>query len=74
MPNSAHPRLTDSLFNWLFGMIGSFLLVLSLPRLMSLFGRRMLPRMVSEMIAIALTGLLAEKLLAWIARDNDRQS
>ncbi len=73
MPDSTDHRLADSLFRWLFGMIGSFILVVSLPRLLRLFGKRILPRMLSELIWIALTGLLFEKLTAWIARDDDRQ-
>ena len=73
MPDSTDHRLADSLFRWLLGMIGSFLLVVSLPRLIRLFGKRLLPRMLSELIWIALTGLLFEKLTAWIARDDDRQ-
>ncbi len=74
MPDATDHRLADSLFRWLLGMIGSFLLVLSLPRLFRLFGRRILPRMLTELIWIALTGLLFEKLTDWITRDDDRPS
>ncbi|MEZ4701327.1 MAG: hypothetical protein R2834_13405 [Rhodothermales bacterium] len=73
MATPADRRLAGSLFRWMFGMVGSFLLVLSLPRLVRVFARRAVPRMASEMIWIALTGLLFEKFTEWLMRDDDEQ-
>lgn len=70
MPESVDRRLTAGLFTWIAGMIGTFFLVLSLPRLSRLFARRALPRIASEFIWIALTGLLFDLFTRWLSRDD----
>ncbi len=68
---SADTRLARGLSTWVLGMIGSFVLVLSIPRLMRYLARTALPRLAAEAVWIALTGLLFEKLTDFLARDDE---
>jgi hypothetical protein len=58
------------LARWLFGMLGSFVLVSSLPRLLKLTARKAGPRLVREFFWAVLAGLAFEWITRWISRDD----
>ena len=60
-PNTSTPDLRSSFTTWLLGFFGVTALFLLLPKTIKFLVRRFLLGLVSEIVAVVITGLLAEK-------------
>lgn len=64
----------NALINLLLGFFGVLGALLILPKALKFFSRRFAFGIVSEIIAIVITGLLTEKLVSQVGRDGDEQA
>lgn len=68
--NAIDPELQQSLVSLVLGFLGVTALILLLPRTLKYMLRRFVTGIVGEVVAVVLTGLLTEKVVDWIGRDQ----
>ncbi len=72
MQNGSPPRhaLSDPIVKWLLGFFGAVFGFLLLPKTLKYFVRRFVLGTLGEVVVIVLTGLLTEKMVDWIGKDD----
>ena len=73
MSNGSSPRspLGDPLVKWFLGFFGALFGFLLLPRAIKAFFRRFLLGTLSEIVVIIISGLLTEKAVDYLRRDEE---
>ncbi len=66
--------LRDPLVKWFLGFFGAVFGFLMLPRTIKYLLRRFVLGTLSEIVVIVITGLLTEKMVAWIGKDDAQRS
>ncbi|QXD14895.1 hypothetical protein GQ464_015975 [Rhodocaloribacter litoris] len=67
-PQAPRPSLGDSLTRWLLGFFGAVAAFLLLPRAVKYFLRRVLTRILGQVLLFVTMGLLTEKFVEWLSR------
>ncbi|GIV59009.1 MAG: hypothetical protein KatS3mg043_0098 [Rhodothermaceae bacterium] len=70
-PQAPRPSLGDSLTRWLIGFFGAVAAFLLLPRAVKYFLRRVLTRILGQVLLFVTMGLLTEKLVDWLSREPE---
>jgi hypothetical protein len=71
--SSPTPNLQDPIVKWLLGFFGAVLGFLLLPKTVKFVLRKFLLGTLTEIVTIVLTGLLTEKAVDLIGKENDRR-
>jgi len=71
MPNGSPSPLNDPIVKALLGFFGAVFGFLMLPRALKYFLRRFVLGTFSEIVAIVITGLLTEKVVHFISKDDE---
>ena len=62
---------SDPFVTWLFGFLGAFFGFMLLPRAIKFLVRKLILETLSEIVAIVIAGLLAEKAVEFISQHDD---
>ncbi|MDX1547218.1 MAG: hypothetical protein R3247_09535 [Rhodothermales bacterium] len=69
---SSPPPLSDPIVKWLLGFFGAIFGFLLLPKTLKLVFRKLVFGTVAEIVAIVLTGLLTEKAVEFLGKEEGR--
>ena len=71
MKLTTNGETTDGLMTLLLGFFGVTAVIFFLPKTIKFFLRKLVFGVVSEVVAVVVTGLLTEKLVDYVGRDRE---